>query len=51
MTGSRDMVEAIKAAGGEKITYTELADNEHDVWNYTYSNAEIFTWLFSQKKA
>lgn len=50
VTGSRDMVEAIKAAGGEKITYTELADNEHDVWNYTYSNAEIFTWLFSQKK-
>lgn len=50
VSGSRDMVEAIKAAGGEKINYTELADNEHDVWSYTYSSSEIFSWLFSQKK-
>lgn len=51
VSGSQDMYEAIKAAGGEKIHYTELADAEHDVWNYTYANAEIFDWLFSQKKA
>ena len=50
VSGSQDMVEAIKAAGGEKINYTELADNEHDVWNYTYSSSEIFSWLFEQKK-
>lgn len=50
VTGSRDMVEAIQAVGGDKIRYTELPDAVHDVWNYTYSNTEIFTWLLSQKK-
>ena len=44
------MVEAIKAVGGSKLQYTELPNNEHDVWTYTYSNLEIFTWLLSQKK-
>lgn len=48
--GSRDIVEAIRAAGGTKIHYTELPDNEHDVWTYTYTNPEIFNWLFSQVK-
>lgn len=48
--GSRDMVNAIQSAGGTKLNYTELPDHEHDVWNYTYSNAEIFNWLFSQVK-
>lgn len=48
--GSRDMVDAIKAAGGAKINFTELQDAEHDVWNYTYANAEIFGWLFEQVK-
>lgn len=50
VTGSRDMVEAIQAVGGDKIRYTELPDAVHDVWNYTYANTEIFTWLLSQKK-
>ena len=51
VAGSREMVAAIKAAGGTKIHYTELPDNAHDVWTYTYKNREIFSWLFSQKKA
>lgn len=51
VAGSREMVNAIKAAGGTKVHYTELPNNEHDVWTYTYSNQEIFSWLFSQKKA
>ncbi len=51
VSGSREMVNAIKAAGGTKVKYTELPNNEHDVWTYTYSNLEIFTWLFNQKKA
>jgi len=51
VAGSRDMVNAIRAAGGTKVKYTELPNNEHDVWSYTYSNLEIFTWLFAQKKA
>ena len=50
VSGSREIVEAIKAAGGEKIRYTELSDHEHDVWTYTYNNFEMFQWLFSQSK-
>jgi len=50
VSGSREMVEAIQKLGGTKVRYTELPDHEHDVWNYTYSNKEIFTWLFSQTK-
>ena len=44
------MANAIETIGGEKLQYTELPDNEHDVWNYTYSNPEMFKWLFEQKK-
>ena len=50
VSGSRDMAAALENAGGTLWHYTELADNEHDVWNYTYSNAEIFAWLMAQRK-
>lgn len=50
VSGSREMVEAIQALGGTLVKYTELPDHDHDVWNYTYKNEEIFTWLFSQRK-
>ena len=48
--GSRNMAKAIEEAGGQLLHYTELPDNAHDVWSYTYDNAEIFTWLLSQSK-
>jgi len=51
VSGSREMVEAIRALGGKNVKYTELPDHEHDVWNYTYDSDEIFAWLFSQSKA
>ena len=50
VSGSRDMANAMEAVGATNFHYTELPDAEHDVWNYTYSNTEIFTWLMSQKK-
>lgn len=50
VSGSRDMYNAIKAAGGTKMEYTELPNNEHDVWTYTYANANIFRWLYQQVK-
>ncbi|MBQ8403918.1 MAG: prolyl oligopeptidase family serine peptidase, partial [Clostridia bacterium] len=39
--GTAKMAEAIKAAGGTKITYTALAGQGHSIWNpsYTYKNA------------
>ena len=50
VAASQKIVKAIQDAGGTKIQYTELPDNEHDVWTYAYSNAEMFTWLFQQSK-
>lgn len=50
VSGTREMADAMKAIGAEHFRYTELPDHEHDVWNYTYGNVEMFTWLFSQKK-
>ncbi len=51
VSGSQDMAKAMEAVGAKDFHYTEIADAQHDVWNYTYANAEIFSWLFSQKKA
>lgn len=48
---SRDIVKAIESTGGDKIQYTELADVEHDIWTYAYSNVEMFSWLFQQTKS
>ena len=50
VAGSRDMINALQAVGAPNVRYTELPDAEHDVWNYTYANQEIFTWLMNQKK-
>jgi predicted peptidase len=43
-------IDALKAAGGNaRITiYPEAG---HDCWTETYNNPEIYTWLFSQKRA
>jgi predicted peptidase len=46
---SRDMVAALKAAGG-KPRYTEFITTGHDSWVQTYRNPEMYEWLFSQKK-
>lgn len=47
---SRDMVEAIKKCGGEKIKYTENETGGHDAWTKAYNNADLYTWLNEQKK-
>jgi predicted peptidase len=46
---SREMVEAIKAAGGE-IAYTEYPGVDHDSWSQTYSNADNIAWLLEQRR-
>ncbi len=48
--GSRDMATALEKVGSTVYHYTELADHEHDVWNYTYESTEIFAWLMEQHK-
>jgi predicted peptidase len=47
---SRDMIEAIKAAGGSP-KYTEYPDAGHDSWTATYKDPEFFAWLFAQRRA
>ena len=47
---SRDMVAAIKAAGGKKILYREYKGLGHNVWTPTFSDDKVFKWLFSQRR-
>jgi predicted peptidase len=47
---SREMVAAIQAAGNPNIKYTEYRGADHGVWDQTYGNAQVITWLLSQKR-
>jgi predicted peptidase len=49
VTRSRDMVAAITKAGGNP-KYTEYPGVDHDSWGRTYSNPEVWDWLFAQHK-
>ena len=50
VTRSRQMVEAIKAAGGSP-KYTELPKVGHDSWTAAYTGPEnCLSWMFEQKK-
>jgi predicted peptidase len=46
---SRDMIDAIKKAGGSP-RYTEYSEVGHDSWVPAYRDAELFAWMFAQKK-
>ena len=48
-SGSRDMYNAITAAGGEKIRYTEWIKTGH-AWLPAYCREDVWMWLFSQSK-
>src|SRR5215469_8267927 len=47
VSGSRDMIQAIKFAGGHP-RYTEYASAGHEIWAQVYSTPAFFSWLFSQ---
>lgn len=56
VSGSRDMIQAIRAAGGNP-RYTEYAGEEHGVWVNPYTllgepspTPGFFAWLFAQHK-
>lgn len=49
VSGSRDMIEAIKKAGGNP-KYTEYPKVGHNSWDRAYGTAELWTWLLEQKK-
>jgi predicted peptidase len=47
---SRDMVAALKAAGGSP-KYTEYPGVTHNSWTRTFADEEVLKWLFAQKKS
>jgi len=46
---SRDMIEAIKKAGGNP-RYTEFPDEGHNIWNEVNNTPGLLDWLFAQKR-
>ena len=48
---SRDMVSAIKAAGGKKVEYKEYKGLGHNVWTPTFTDDKVFEWLFARRRA
>ena len=50
VSGSREMVEAIKKAGGSP-RYTEYPGVGHNSWSPAFEEKEFWTWLFAQKRA
>jgi predicted peptidase len=46
---SRNMIAALEKVGA-KPKYTEYPDIGHDSWNPAYKDAEMFEWLFAQRK-
>jgi predicted peptidase len=46
---SRDMVEAVKAAGGN-VKFTEYPEAGHDSWTATYNNPELYDWFLAHKR-
>ena len=46
---SREMVEALKKAGGKPI-YTEYAGVRHNSWTPAYAEEKLWAWLFAQKR-
>jgi predicted peptidase len=49
VSGSREMIAAIRAAGGEP-KYSEFRGVGHNVWPEVQSTPGVFEWLFAQKR-
>jgi len=50
VTGSLDMIAAIRAAGGHPH-FTEFAGAGHGIWMNAYSSHDFMSWLFAQRAA
>ena len=49
-SGTKNVVDAIIAAGGEDIFFTTRPAAGHNVWTWASQEDEIFEWLFDQRK-
>lgn len=50
VSGTRGIVNAIKAVGGTKIVYTEIPGGTHNIWTMAAGTAGLSEWMFSQEK-
>ncbi len=50
VSGSRDIVEALKKAGGTP-KYTEYPKVGHNSWSPAFAEKEFWDWVFAQKRA
>jgi MYXO-CTERM domain-containing protein len=48
VSGSRDMIAAMRAAGGHPL-YTEYPNGMHDIWFMAYNTPELLPWMNSQR--
>jgi len=48
-TGTEKMVNAIRDAGGEKITYVPYPEGNHLIWEEAFATEGLFEWLLSQR--
>jgi predicted esterase len=46
---SQKMASALQAAGAD-AQYTEFAGVDHNAWDAAYDRADLFAWLFAQKR-
>jgi hypothetical protein len=49
VSGSRDMIAAIRKAGGHP-QYTEFEDAQHNIWDKVAATPGLLEWLFAQQK-
>ena len=49
LSASENMVEAVRNAGGQ-VKFTVYPDTGHDSWTRAYSEPELYTWLFAQRR-
>jgi len=47
---SREMVDALKGMGGERIKFTVYPEGGHDIWNEVYNNPELYDWFLKYKR-
>ena len=49
--GTIKMVQTLRELGAPHLRYTEFADRQHNIWTPVYTDPELYTWLFAQRRA
>lgn len=47
--GTKEMVDTILGAGGERITFTPVEGGSHNMWDPASLNGDLIDWLYAQK--